>query len=154
LCLVTPPKPPAVKKIEAHEFFILTLSDQRGEGATGVVHSAALELRVVLPSGNTSTLKHGNFVVKLAFSQDQQKRLRHEFAVYSHLAQRGAEGVVVVHGLFSDPDSGALALVMDDGGKNLRQRERERTGERFPRQVTTTDEERYVYQVPIYRLFW
>ena len=152
------PNPPPVKKLKikygAHEFFTLTLSDQRGEGATGVVHSATLELRVVLPSGDTSMLKRDDFVVKLAFSQDQQKRLRHEFAIYSHLARRGAEGVVVVHGLFSDPDSGALALVMDDGGQNLRQRERERTGEVFPRQVTTTDEERYVYYVPTYRPFW
>ena len=107
------PKPPLVKKMKAkygaHEFFTITLSDQRFQGATGVVHSAALELRVVLPSGGTSTLKRDGLIVKLAFSQDQQKRLHHEFDIYLHLAHRGAKGVVVVHGLFSDPDSGALA---------------------------------------------
>jgi len=113
-------------------------------GCNGVVHSATLDLRAVLPSGDTSTLKRGGLIVKLAFSRDQQKRLRHEFDIYLRLAQQGAKGVVVVHGLFSDPDSGALALLMDDRGKNLRQGERERTRETFPRQVTTTDEERYV----------
>ena len=117
-----------------------------------VVHSAILELRVVLPSGGTSTLKRDGLIVKLAFSQDHQKRLHHDFDIYLHLAQRGAKGVVV-HGLFSDPDSGALALVMDDGGKSLRQREWERTGEKFPRQITTTDEERYVYWFPFFNPF-
>ena len=42
---------------------------------------------------------------------------------------------------------------MNDGGKNLRQRERKRTGETFPRQVTTTDEERYVYWFPLFNSF-
>lgn len=42
---------------------------------------------------------------------------------------------------------------MNDGGKSLRQRERERTGETFPRQVTTTDEERYVYWFPLFNSF-
>jgi hypothetical protein len=135
-------------KYGAHEFFILTLSAQRFQGATGVVHSATLELRVVLPSGGTSTLKRDGLIVKLAFLQDQQKRLHHEFDINLHLAQRGAKGVAVVHGLFSD------ALVMDDGRKSLRQRERERMGEPFPRQVTTTDDERYVYWFPFFQSFF
>ncbi|KIM42901.1 hypothetical protein M413DRAFT_125394 [Hebeloma cylindrosporum] len=143
------PKPPSVGKRKAkygaHEFFTLTLGEQRFRGATGVVHPASLELRVVLPSREMSTLKRDGLIVKLAFLPDQQKRLHHEFDIYLHLAQRGAKGVVVVHGLFSDPESGALALVMDDGGKSLRQRERERTGEIFPRQVTTSDEERKAF---------
>lgn len=69
-------------KYGAHEFFTLTLSDQRFQGPTGVVHSATLELRVVLPSEGTSTLKRDGIIVKLAFSQDQQKRLHHEFDIH------------------------------------------------------------------------
>ncbi|KIM42889.1 hypothetical protein M413DRAFT_444516, partial [Hebeloma cylindrosporum] len=152
------PKPPPVKEVKTkygtHEYFTLTLGQQRFQGATGVVHPATLELRVILPSGETSTLKRDGLIVKLAFLPDQQKRLHHEFDIYLHLAQRGAKGVVVVHGLYSDPESGTLALVMDDGGKSLRQRERERTGEVFPLQVTTTDEERYVFSFGAPILLW
>jgi len=116
-----------------------------------VVHSAILELRVVLPSGGTSTLKRDGLIVKLAFSQDHQKRLHHEFDI---LPSEEPKGLLSMACLATQIRiSGALALVMDDGGKSLKQREWERTGEKFPRQVTATDEERYVYWFPFFNPF-
>ena len=47
-----------------------------------VQRALSLELRVVLPSEGTSTLKRDGIIVKLAFSQDPQKRLHHEFDIH------------------------------------------------------------------------
>jgi hypothetical protein len=99
---------------------------------------------VKLDAGATCTLKRDDLVIKLAFEEEQKTRMQHEFAVYAHLAKNKVTGVVTVHGLFNDPDSGTLALLMDNAGQNLREREKERTGETFPQQVATTKEERYV----------
>ncbi|KIM42894.1 hypothetical protein M413DRAFT_125311 [Hebeloma cylindrosporum] len=133
------------RKYLAHEYFTLVLDEPRGEGSTGIIHPATLEAQVKLPSGEISTFKSSNLVLKLAFSNDQQKRLRHEFGVYSHLAQKQVKGVVTVHGLFCDSDSGVLGLLMDNGGQNLRQREMERTGEELPAQVTLSEAERAAF---------
>jgi hypothetical protein len=120
------------------------LGQPLGDGATGVVHPAALEIQVKLDTGAISTLKHDDLVIKLAFEEEQKIRMQHEFAVYAHLAKKKVTGVVAVHGLFSDPDSGTLALLMDNAGQNLREREKERMGETFPEQVATTKAKRYV----------
>ncbi|KIM42892.1 hypothetical protein M413DRAFT_444519 [Hebeloma cylindrosporum] len=133
------------RKYLAHEYFTLVLDEPRGEGSTGIVHPATLEAQVKLPSGEVSTFKSSNLVLKVAFSNDQQKRLRHEFGVYSHLAQKQVKGVVAVHGLFSDSDSGVVGLLMDNGGQNLRQREMERTGEKVPPQVSLSEAERAAF---------
>ncbi|KIM42885.1 hypothetical protein M413DRAFT_125221 [Hebeloma cylindrosporum] len=133
------------RKYLAHEYFTLVLDEPRGEGSTGIVHPAALEAQVKLPSGEVSTMKSSNLVLKLAFSNQQQKRLRHEFDVYSHLARKQVKGVIPVHGLFRESDSGVLGLLMDNGGQNLRQREMERTGEEVPAQVTLSEAERAAF---------
>jgi len=83
-------------------------------------------------------------VIKLAFEEEQKTRMQHEFTVYAHLAKQKVTGVVTVHGLFNDPDSGTLVLLMDHADQNLGEREKERTGEKIPEQVSTTKEEWYV----------
>ena len=118
------------------------LGQPLGDGATGVVHPASLEIQVKLDTGTISTLKRDDLVIKLAFEEEQKTRIQHEFAVYTHLAKKKVTGVVTVHGLFNDPDSGTLVLLMDNGGQNLREREKERTGEIFLEQVSTTKAER------------
>jgi len=129
------------RKYLAHEYFTLVLDEPRGEGTTGIVHPATLKAKVKLPSGEVSTMNSANLFFKFAFSKDQQKRLLHEFRVYSHLAQKQVKGVITVHGLFRDADSGVVGLLMDNGGQNLRQREVERTGEEMPHQVTLSEAE-------------
>lgn len=129
------------RKYQAHEYFTLILDEPRGEGSTGIVHPVTLEAQVKLPSGEVSTMKSPNLVLKLAFAKNQQTRLQHEFEIYSHLAQKQVKGVITVHGLFRDSDSRVVALLMDNGGQSLREREIERTGEEMPFQVTLSEAE-------------
>ncbi|KIM42909.1 hypothetical protein M413DRAFT_26874 [Hebeloma cylindrosporum] len=133
------------RKYLAHEYFTLVLDAPRGEGSTGIVYPAALEAQVKLPSGEVSTIKTSNLVLKLAFSKDQQKQLLHEFGIYFHLARKEVKGIIPVHGIFRDSDSGVVALLMDNGGQNLRQREMERTGQAMPLQVSLSQEERAAF---------
>ncbi|KIM34820.1 hypothetical protein M413DRAFT_391409 [Hebeloma cylindrosporum] len=130
---------------KASEYFTLTMDSPRGEGATGVVHPASLEVQVLNPSGNISVLKRNDLIVKLAFAKEQQDRLRHESKVYDHLARHRVKGIPTVHGLFLDRDSGALGLLMDNVGQSLIERELERSGEREAEQVTTTKAERRAF---------
>ncbi|KAF4623675.1 hypothetical protein D9613_001510 [Agrocybe pediades] len=59
-------------------------------------------------------------MLKLAFTEVQKKGLRNEYCIYSHMAAKLIEeGIFGVHGLFTDPESGALALLMDHGGESL-----------------------------------
>ncbi|KIM42836.1 hypothetical protein M413DRAFT_444485, partial [Hebeloma cylindrosporum] len=150
------PKPPRVQKLKAkyqtHEYFTLMLGQPLGDGATGVVHPAALEIQVKDDTGATSILKRNDLVVKLAFEEEQKTRMQHEFTVYAHLAKKNVTGVPTVHGLFNDLDSGTLALLMDNAGQNLREREKERTGEKFPQQVSTTQEERKAFVAAMKRI--
>ena len=130
--------PRSKHKYALHEHFSLILGAPIGDGRTGIIHPAQLELS--LRSGET--LKK-NMVLKMAFSEEQKERLRNEYTIYEHLAQKDVvEGIVAVHGLFVDPTSGALALLMDHGGKSLRQREKEQSGGDQDSDIKTSPTER------------
>ncbi|CAA7265524.1 unnamed protein product [Cyclocybe aegerita] len=134
------PSDKATERYKAEESFSLILGEPMGEGAVGVVHPASLEVPC-----SESTLKH-RLLVKLAFSLKSRDRLRREFRTYETLARkRIVRGIITVHGLFEDSETGTLALVMEDGGQSLRQREAERTNTENPEQVSTTDEERKAF---------
>jgi len=121
-----------------HEHFSLILGAPIGDGRTGIIHPAQLELS--LRSGE---ILKKNMVLKMAFSEEQKERLRNEYTIYEHLAQKDVvEGIVAVHGLFVDPTSGALALLMDHGGKSLRQREKEQSGGDQDSDIKTSPTER------------
>ncbi|KAJ3502002.1 hypothetical protein NLJ89_g9082 [Agrocybe chaxingu] len=133
------------KKYEARECFSLILGPSLGRGAVGVAHTATAE--VLTTSGEPLRRK---LVVKIAFTKEQKRRLRHEFRMYSFLAAKShVQAILPVHGLFRDPDSGALAMVMDYGGQSLRQREQERTKMYRIGQVTTSSEERRAFAAAI-----
>lgn len=75
---------------------------------------------------------------KLAFNDKQQEKLKNKFEAYCRIFQEiCAEGVVEVHGLFHDPESGAMGMLMGDGSIWLRRRESQRIGKEAE-QVTTT----------------
>ncbi|PPQ97039.1 hypothetical protein CVT26_001297 [Gymnopilus dilepis] len=118
---------PRQTRFKAQEYVRLTLKEPLGEGAVGVVHPVMLEL--TMDSGRVFTR---DLVLKLAFSEDQQKSLLNEYGVYRFLSQEeGVKGIVPVHGLYKDPESGAMGMLMDYAGQSLRHRqiERERRGE-------------------------
>ncbi|KAH9487267.1 hypothetical protein JR316_0001337 [Psilocybe cubensis] len=128
------------KKFNDKEYITLKLLAPLGHGAVGVVHPAQAE--VVLSSG---AILRENLAVKLAFSEEQQSKLKAEFEIYCRMSRSSdIEGVLDVHGLFYDAESNTMALLMADGGKTLRQREIERTG-KFAEQVTTTQGEREAF---------
>ncbi|KAG5642818.1 hypothetical protein DXG03_002077 [Asterophora parasitica] len=97
------------------EYFSIVVTSKLASGATGTVHRAYLEF--LPPDGEERRL---DVVLKLSFEAEQVKRLRHEFAVYEHLAMRGVtQGIPVVYGLFEGPDTDAVALVMSHVGNAL-----------------------------------
>lgn len=102
------------------QYATIKLDNHIGGGAVGVVYRGTLELKDAIDGPPLSK----PVVVKLAFSNWQKKRMRHEYAIYTHLASKeGVEGVVRVHGLFRDAEYGYLALVLNDAGTSLRIRE-------------------------------
>ncbi|KAJ7125750.1 hypothetical protein C8R43DRAFT_958223 [Mycena crocata] len=118
-----------VKKHYArHECLILALTSEIERGATGIVHGGDLE--IYDEQGKLSTAK---VVVKLAFSAEQQAKMRHEYSIYRHMAESNTEGVVAVLG-------GPLAMVMSHGGTSLRSR----PTTSYP-DVVVADDERTAY---------
>jgi hypothetical protein len=89
----------------------LVVSSEIAAGATGIVHNAMLE--VTSTSDGVRSLK---VVVKFAFEREQQKRLRHEFSIYQHLASLEIDNIPTVLGLFKDTESDTLALIMTHVG--------------------------------------
>ncbi|KAF8907629.1 hypothetical protein CPB84DRAFT_1843849 [Gymnopilus junonius] len=130
---------PKQTKYKTHEYFTLTLKESLGEGAVGVVHPAALEFTT-----ESDDVLTRNLVIKLAFSSEQQKRMLNEYRIYGHLClKKGIEGIITVHSMFRDPDSGTLGMLMDDAGQSLRHREQKRSG--YLARISTTEKERNSY---------
>ncbi|KAJ3515649.1 hypothetical protein NLJ89_g1617 [Agrocybe chaxingu] len=119
------------------KYFVVTLTERAlGSGAIGVVHAATVELE--LASGKKHQKK---LVVKLAFLPEQQDKLRQEFSIYLRLASAKSrvEGILPVYGLFQDVETGALALLMDDGGFALSERDYQIFDENPRSKVTKTE---------------
>jgi hypothetical protein len=135
--------PPALKtkdKYNSHEYFVLVLTSQIAEGATGIVHGAILELETF--DGQSLTQ---DVIVKLAFSDKQKERMRNEYAVYRHLTKANVSGIPQVLGLFEDLEGGPMALVMSNAGVSLWQQRADIAG-----QVHASTEERYVTNLYTY----
>ena len=111
-----------------------------GSGATGQVHKATL--RLALSDGG---LLSSPVIVKVAFHDFQRERLRHEYVVYKHLAQKGVKCIATIFGLFEDVDNEASALILSDAGTSLYDRELKRNpGKTSVEQVSVSREERFV----------
>ncbi|KAG6814858.1 hypothetical protein H0H87_006996, partial [Tephrocybe sp. NHM501043] len=99
------------------EYMLLVLTSRIAEGATGVAHTARLEIFV---DGRVFNLE---VIVKLAFHSKQTGRLRHKHTIYMHLAANGVEeGIPHIYGLFEDVETKAMALIMSYEGKCLLQK--------------------------------
>ena len=144
--LCDPTFTPSKRKVKysSSEYFHLALSEPMAEGAIGIIHRATA-IATLPESGSEVRL---NLLVKLALENEQCERLRHEYAIYQHMASASeqVEGIVFVHGFYEDAETGVLALLMDDGGTSLMQREQLRTGLAMVEQIQVSDEERYVSQ--------
>ncbi|KAF7296409.1 Protein kinase domain-containing protein [Mycena chlorophos] len=106
---------PSVKRRYSEDQCIrMILTSQLGLGATGVAHTASLQ--VVDNDGAEQTQE---VVVKIALLPEPQAQLRHEFEIYRRLATHAVQGVPEVYGLFEDLEGGAIALVMSHCGECL-----------------------------------
>lgn len=123
------------QKYTAADYFCITLtSDIIAEGATGRVHNAKVEVQ-------TSDGRVYGYVAvaKIALEQTKRQKLRHEYAVYRHLAPQRINGVARVYGLFEDAAKEALILIMSHAGTSLVKQPHYRQH----RQVSLTDEQKY-----------
>ncbi|KAG6818447.1 hypothetical protein H0H93_004865 [Arthromyces matolae] len=100
------------------DYFIITITSYIGNGSTGDVHGAAMELLGV----DGTVHSYANAVVKFASKPDQRQRLRHEFKVYERLKPLGITCIPEVFGLFKDIEGDTLALVMTHCGESLASR--------------------------------
>ncbi|KAG6837241.1 hypothetical protein H0H93_012635 [Arthromyces matolae] len=109
---------PKTSSYQPKEYFILTLTSYIGDGSTGEVHEATIEL--LGSDGNVHVFP--NTIVKFAFHPASRRRLRHEFKVYQQLKLLGIKCIPEVFGLFKDVEGDTLALVMTNAGKSLASR--------------------------------
>ena len=131
------------QEYQAHEYFELLLAPDFSSGATGQVHRATI--RMSLPDGR---LLSSSVIVKVAFHDFQRERLRHEYVVYKHMADKRVKSVASIFGLFEDIDDESSALIMSDAGISLDERELKRNPGKLPvEQISVTREERLVFLV-------
>ncbi|KAF7296402.1 Protein kinase domain-containing protein [Mycena chlorophos] len=107
-------RPSVKRKYLREECIVVILGPQIGTGATGIAHTASLE--VVDVQGRMVT---ANIVVKIAFLAEQQQKMRHEFQVYRRLVAHKVKGVPEVYGIFDDLEGGAIILLMSHCGTTL-----------------------------------
>ncbi|KAG6855588.1 hypothetical protein H0H87_000489 [Tephrocybe sp. NHM501043] len=109
----------AVKKAKytSNEYMLLVLTSNIAEGATGIAHTACLEIFV------NSRIFNLKVIVKLAFHSKQTQHLQHKHTIYMHLAASGVEeGIPHIFGLFEDVETKAIALIMSHKGNCLLQK--------------------------------
>ena len=134
---------PRADEYQAHEYLELLLMPNFDSGATGQVHKATL--RMALSDGG---LLSSPVIVKIAFHEFQRERLRHEYVVYKHLAQKGVKCIATIFGLFEDVDDESSALILSNAGSSLYDRELKRNpGKMSVEQVSVSREERFVILV-------
>lgn len=113
-----------------------------------------LVYRVLVEIDMDSGSKHQReLIMKLAIGI-KKERLVEEYSFYKRLAAAGVtNGIIDVHGLFLDMETGGMLMMMEDAGTSLRTRDIER-GLEPSDCAETTDEERYVssslHYVPFY----
>lgn len=121
------------RKYKANEYITLIVTGPIAAGAVGHAHRARLEI----VTDDEKTLTY-DAVMKLAFSEDQQKKLRQEYAISE---QMSVEGVPAVLGLFEPVESGPLLMLSKYCGSNLWISRRK---DKFSAAVIVYPPERYV----------
>ncbi|KAF7299256.1 Protein kinase domain-containing protein [Mycena indigotica] len=129
---------PIRRSYEVYECLEVVLASQIGKGATGTAHEATARLT----TKDGQTLIEKNLIVKLAFREQPQRRMRHEYEIYKHLAEQGVTGVPHVYGLFEDLEGGAIALIMTNCGRNLWDSREDKTKPLTP--VAPTQRNRFI----------
>ena len=85
------------RKYAPKEYFLITLTSEIAEGGTGKAHNAKIEVQT-----DDGLIHCCGGVVKVALEDEKRQKLRHEYAVYRYMANKGVESVPTVYGLFED----------------------------------------------------
>ncbi|KAK0490414.1 hypothetical protein IW261DRAFT_1555550 [Armillaria novae-zelandiae] len=97
----------------------LLVGKKLGRGAIGDVYEA--QVLVDMPSGNKA--HYPEKIVKLALSEDQKERMRHEYAIYRRLLYGpvpvAAGSIPIAFGFFEDIESDVGALILSYNGQAL-----------------------------------
>lgn len=81
-------------------------------------------------------------ILKVPKSAEEEELILHEYEVYRILSSSGVtDGILMVHGVFQDIESGMFGLLLQDGGITLYERERRRVGETHPSQFHISADE-------------
>ncbi|PPR08298.1 hypothetical protein CVT24_002456 [Panaeolus cyanescens] len=101
------------RKCHINNSIALELTELVGIGAQGLIYRAVARL----PSDTDSTLE-AQVIVKVGQSILDYADIKKEYKAYRTLAENNvSEGILKVYGLFEDPETGMLLIVMQDGGK-------------------------------------
>lgn len=120
---VTPPSPltpnpkksrPSPAKYKPTQYITIVVTSSLAKGAIG--HGLRARLEVAVMDGRILTY---DAVVKLAFSEDQQSRLRYEYSIFEHLAPFKIQGIPIVLGLFEPVEGGPLIMLSKYCGVDL-----------------------------------
>ncbi|KAF9553276.1 hypothetical protein CPC08DRAFT_822414 [Agrocybe pediades] len=121
------PRPKRKATYTAASYMTVSIHDvEIGRGASGVVYGVHVEVHT--QSGEKLAQ---DMVLKLAMYDGDREKMLQEYSAYQHLARAGVtDGIVPVHGLFEDVETGMLVMLMDDAGKSLMNIYIEEAGER------------------------
>lgn len=98
---------------------LITLNSPIGEGYTGSVFYATLEMK----SGDGTTVVTKEVIAKVSTDPEAQERLEHEYKAYRHLWQaKTVKRLPIIYGMFEDIDGYASVLVMEKLGASFRKR--------------------------------
>ncbi len=118
----------------------LLIGKKLGEGSIGQVYEA--QVLVDMPSGNVARYPE-KVIVKLALSEEQKERIRHEYAIYRRLLYGpvpvAAGDIPTAFGLFEDIESNTGALILSYNGQTLAHR-----SDPPASGISVSPEERYV----------
>ena len=92
----------------ADQYLLVVLDAQIGTGATGTVYRAFIE-----PDASLAKPRFCSpFVAKLAWNDNDVRRLRHEYAIYRCLERNQVAGVPRLLGFYEAEDSNGMAALM------------------------------------------
>ncbi|PBL01836.1 hypothetical protein ARMGADRAFT_1158499 [Armillaria gallica] len=101
----------------------LLIGKQLGQGSIGQVYEA--QVLVDMPSGNVARYPE-KVIVKLALSEEQKERIRHEYSIYRRLLYGpvpvAAGDIPTAFGFFEDIESDVGALIISYNGQTLAHR--------------------------------
>lgn len=114
--LATPPISPS-RSSQENSLFEIFLTLEIGERTAGVLHGGVA--KVEFEKRSTSV----DVTVKLAFTNEQQRKLAHELSMYTLLEGRCVKGVPTALGIFHEAaEKGPSCLVISDAGVSLEKR--------------------------------